>query len=191
MLTQKSTNVHTDQPLPVQEYSRTHGSPPLFVGVGLVRMRWPSLGQRAESVVNLYTYNQVQTGHPHGCHSTEEHVITMELSQEVWCVDVVMCIYTWVHRTHACTNFASKFVCANLASKSVCTIFASKFVYFLASKFVLANVCVLILHTTHGRVRLSTNILVYTDHPLFCLGVGMVWMGWPSMGQVCCEPIYI
>ena len=32
----------------------------------------------------------------------------MELSQEVWCVDVVMCIYTWVHRTHACTTFASK-----------------------------------------------------------------------------------
>ena len=72
--------------------------------------------------VNLYTYNQVQTGHLHGCHPTEEHVITMELSQEVLCVDVVMCIYTWVHRTHACTNFASK---------SVCTIFASKFVYFL------------------------------------------------------------
>ena len=79
--------------------------------------------------VNLYTYNQVQTGHLHGCHSTEEHVITMELSQEVWCVDDVMCIHTWVHRTHACTNFASKFVCANLASKCVCTIFASKFVY--------------------------------------------------------------
>ena len=50
--------------------------------------------------VNVYTYNQV--------HSSEEHVITMELSQEVWCVDIVMCIYTWVQRTHACTNFASK-----------------------------------------------------------------------------------
>ena len=69
--------------------------------------------------VNLYTYNQVQTEHLHGCHSTEEHVITMELSQEVWCVDVVMCIYTWVHRTHAFTNCASKFVSTILASKSV------------------------------------------------------------------------
>ena len=68
---------------------------------------------------NLYTYNQVETGHLHGCHSTEEDVITMELSQEVWCVDVVMRIYTWVHRTHAFTNCASKFVSTILASKSV------------------------------------------------------------------------
>jgi hypothetical protein len=54
----------------------------------------------ANLCVLIYTYNQVQTGHLHGCHSTEEHFITMELSQEVWCVDFVMCIYTWVHRTH-------------------------------------------------------------------------------------------
>jgi hypothetical protein len=57
----------------------------------------------------------------------------MELSQEVSCVDFVMCEYTWVHRTHACTNFAGNFVCTNLASKSVCTVFASKFVYFFWS----------------------------------------------------------
>jgi hypothetical protein len=70
--------------------------------------------------VNLYKYNQVQTGHLHGCHSTEEHVITMELSQEVLFVDVVMCIYTWVHRTHACTNFASKFVSTILFGQQKC-----------------------------------------------------------------------
>jgi hypothetical protein len=109
-----------------QIFSYTRITPTFCLGVG-----WFGCGGRpwAKSVVNLYTYNQVQTGHLHGCHSTEEHDITIELSQEVWCVDVVMCIYTWVHRTHACTNFASKFVSTNLASKSVCTIFTSKFVY--------------------------------------------------------------
>jgi hypothetical protein len=141
----------------VHKYSRIHGSPPLFV--------WGWVGSDAVAVHGqslLWTYIHITKSRQDICMGvTQQRSMTSQLSCPKRCgVWTSSCVY--IH------GFTEPMRVLILLANLWVLIWPAK----VCVLFLLANLCTHFSHY-HGRVRLSTNILVYTDHPHFLFGGGV------------------